>query len=175
LPLAIREGLLTTEERAAAELRLEREEGVLRAARETTISPVVANPLLSLAGERGIEEPVRIFELAKRPGVDLVGLLEVLGRDTERSVAEWAQIEIRYGGYLARESEMAGRLDELEAFELPGDLEYRVLESISFEAREKLSVRRPSTLGQASRIPGVSPSDLHSLVMEVTKRRRLPH
>ncbi|MHB1327408.1 MAG: tRNA uridine-5-carboxymethylaminomethyl(34) synthesis enzyme MnmG, partial [Gemmatimonadales bacterium] len=111
-------------------------------------------------------------ELVKRPGVSLQGLLASAGIHCEESELDWAQIELRYGGYLEREREMAGRLSELEAFELPGDLEYRAFNSVSYEAREKLSDRRPSTLGQASRIPGISPSDLHSVVMEVTKRRR---
>jgi tRNA uridine 5-carboxymethylaminomethyl modification enzyme len=60
----------------------------------------------------------------------------------------------------------------LEGFVLPGELEYRGLATLSTEAREKLAAVRPASLGQAGRIPGVSPSDLQSLVMEVLKLRR---
>jgi tRNA uridine 5-carboxymethylaminomethyl modification enzyme len=66
---------------------------------------------------------------------------------------------------------MAERLVELEGFALPGDADYRDFLTVSCEAREKLHLRRPTTLGQASRIPGISPSDLHCLVVEITKRR----
>lgn len=172
LPTAIRLGLLTDEERRNAEVRLEAEERVLASAFGTTIQPSGANPVLEATGERPIAEAMRISDLVKRPGVSLVDLLDAAGARPEGDDAGWAQIELRYGGYLEREREMASRLSELESFELPGDLEYRSFASVSYEAREKLSDRRPSTLGQASRIPGVSPSDLHSVAMEVTKRRR---
>ena len=80
-------------------------------------------------------------------------------------------MEIRYGGYLERAREMVAKLAELEGGEVSGELEYRSFGSVSFEAREKLALRRPGTLGQASRIPGISPSDLQAIVMEVVKRR----
>jgi tRNA uridine 5-carboxymethylaminomethyl modification enzyme len=62
-------------------------------------------------------------------------------------------------------------MGELDDFELSNELEFGTMESLSFEAREKLSRRRPTSLGQAGRIPGVSPSDIQNLVMEVLKRR----
>ncbi|HEX7023806.1 MAG TPA: hypothetical protein VF187_03220, partial [Gemmatimonadales bacterium] len=82
----------------------------------------------------------------------------------------WAAIELRYGGYIGRERELAEKMAELEEFVLPEELEFQEMESLSFEAREKLGRQRPSNLGQAGRIPGVSPSDLQNLVMEVLKR-----
>jgi tRNA uridine 5-carboxymethylaminomethyl modification enzyme len=90
----------------------------------------------------------------------------------EDDAAEWADIELKYRGYLARERNAAGRLARMEAFALPGEIEYRSLNTLSYEAREKLHSARPASLGQAGRIPGVSPSDLQSLVMEVLKLRR---
>jgi len=171
-PLAKRLGLLTSEEDRVAEEQLERQERVLRDAQGASISPALANRVLARVGETAIVEPVRVADLAKRPGVGLVDLLGEMGIATDSSDAEWAGIELRYGGYIDRERDMAARIAELDAFELPATLEYRSLKSVSFEAREKLATRQPATLGQASRIPGVSPSDLQSLVMEVTKLRR---
>ncbi len=170
-PVAIRLGLFSDEERRGIEERLEAEDRVFRLAVDTAVRPEGANPVLADAGERSIGEPVRVIELAKRPGVRLVSLLAGAGVEVAPEEAAWAEVEIRYGGYLEREREMVAKLVELEGFELTGDLEYRLFASVSFEAREKLAVRRPSNLGQASRIPGVSPADLHALVMEVTKRR----
>jgi tRNA uridine 5-carboxymethylaminomethyl modification enzyme len=73
---------------------------------------------------------------------------------------------------LSRERAAADRMAHLDEFSLPVELEYRSLTSLSYEAREKLHVSRPASLGQARRIPGVSPSDLQNLVLEVLKRRK---
>jgi tRNA uridine 5-carboxymethylaminomethyl modification enzyme len=89
----------------------------------------------------------------------------------EQSLAS-AEIELKYDGYLVREREAAARLAELAAFVLPADLPYLELKSLATEARQKLDRVRPSSLAQAARIPGVSPSDLHNLVVEAARRRR---
>src|SRR2546430_1147199 len=83
-----------------------------------------------------------------------------------------AEIELKYDGYLAREREAAGRLAELAAFALPLELPYLELKSLATEARQKLDRIRPTSLAQAARIPGVSPSDLHNLVVETARWRR---
>jgi tRNA uridine 5-carboxymethylaminomethyl modification enzyme len=84
--------------------------------------------------------------------------------------AYWADIELKYGGYLSRERVAADRMTRMSDFKLPADLEYDGLLSLSFEAREKLANVRPTSLGQAGRIPGVSPSDLQALVVAVMRR-----
>jgi len=170
-PMASRLGLLTEDEGRLAEGRVAAEDEVMVEASRRAITPEQANPVLERAGERGITGAVKVADLAKRPGVALSELLGETGLPVRPEAAEWAAIELRYGGYIERECEMAAKLDELEGFALPANLDYRDLRSVSFEAREKLSSRKPATLGQASRIPGVSPSDLQSLVMEVTKQR----
>jgi len=83
-----------------------------------------------------------------------------------------AAIDLKYEGYLAREREAAARLAELAAFALPADLPYLELQSLATEARQKLDRIRPTSLSQAARIPGVSPSDLHNLVVETARWRR---
>ncbi|HXE58443.1 MAG TPA: tRNA uridine-5-carboxymethylaminomethyl(34) synthesis enzyme MnmG [Gemmatimonadales bacterium] len=172
LPVAERLGLLTDDERRAAEDRLRAEERVLRLAQETSIGPSQAAPLLAEAGSAPLATPARIAEVAKRPGVGLAELLRAAAVEVEGETALWAEIELKYGGYLERERESAARLAKLEDFALPAEVPYRRLTSLSFEAREKLSAARPATLGQASRIPGVSPSDLQCLVLEVIKLRK---
>ena len=137
-----------------------------------SIHPDAANPVLDSAGEAGIGEPIRIVELAKRPGVSLSALLAAVGIPTADELSEWAEVEIKYSGYLIREKVMAKRLDEMEHFEIPAIDSFMSFGSVSFEAREKLTARRPTTLGQAARIPGISPSDIQSLVMEIAKIRR---
>jgi len=83
-----------------------------------------------------------------------------------------AEIEIKYEGYLAREREAANRLAELAAFALPQELPYLELRTLATEARQKLDRVRPTSLAQAARVPGVSPSDLHNLVVETMRWRR---
>lgn len=82
------------------------------------------------------------------------------------------EMELRYDGYLARERERAEAMRRQAEFPIPADLRYEDLRSLSTEARQKLDRIRPETVGQAGRIPGISPSDLQNLVMEVRKRRR---
>jgi tRNA uridine 5-carboxymethylaminomethyl modification enzyme len=171
LPVAEGLGLLNSAEREVAQRRLRREEEVLRFAETAAIGQESANPVLERIGTSPIQEPTRIAELAKRPHVPLSEMLLAVGYEWEAGVEEWAAVELKYGGYIDRERELAGKMGELEDFELAETLEFRAMESLSYEAREKLAHRRPTSLGQASRIPGVSPSDLQNLVMEVLKRR----
>ena len=168
LPLAERLELLSEEERAAAHRRLEREDQALDLARASAIAPDRANPVLERSRTSPIREPVRVAELARRPTVPLAMLFEAAGLEGD---TDWADVELKYGGYLVRERERAGRMARMEALELPAGLPWPSLHSLSWEAREKLAARRPATLGQAGRIPGVSPADLQALVMEVLKHR----
>jgi tRNA uridine 5-carboxymethylaminomethyl modification enzyme len=171
-PVADRLGLLTDDERRLAASRLSAEESVLDLVNATVLDPVSANPTLLKAGSTGISSPQRVGDLARRPGVSTSELLYAAGIEVDEETVRWADIELKYSGYLARERATATRLSEMDEFSLPDTIEYRSLRTLSFEAREKLSRARPSSLGQASRIPGVSPSDLQSLVIEVLKFRR---
>src|SRR4029453_7989808 len=84
--------------------------------------------------------------------------------------------ERKYSGYLERERAGAGRLNRMESVELPADAPYRSFRSLSFESREKMIAIRPATLAQAGRIPGVSPSDLQTLLIDLAQwpRRSAP-
>jgi tRNA uridine 5-carboxymethylaminomethyl modification enzyme len=172
LPLASRLGLLSAGESRAAEHRLRAEEEALELAERTTLDPGEANGVLEGAGSAPVSERHRVADLARRPGVSTADLLSAAGVEVDRETARWGDIELKYAGYLLRERTAATRLAQLDDFALPEELEFRSLTSLSFEAREKLHASRPVSLGQAGRIPGVSPSDLQSLVMEVVKRRR---
>src|SRR2546421_1905370 len=173
LPLAERLGLLTDPELRAAERRLEKEEAVSKLARETTITPAQAAAPLAASGTV-LEESERISVVAKRPGVALAALLDAAGVGSGLSAESLlaAEIEIKYDGYLAREREAAARLAELASFALPHDLPYLELRTLATEARQKLDRIRPTSLAQAARVPGVTPSDLHNLVLESTRWRR---
>jgi tRNA uridine 5-carboxymethylaminomethyl modification enzyme len=171
MPIAERMGTLTSEEMKLAEARLRDEETVQAIAEATSISPALANPILEDCGSPRITESTRIADLARRPSVALATLLGTAGIERSDEEAGWADLEFKYGGYLARERAAVEKLSKMEEFLIPPDLEYRGLTTLAFEAREKLQALRPETLGRASRIPGISPSDLHSLILEVTRRK----
>src|SRR3989454_559712 len=173
VPLAERVGLLTVAGLRAADLRLEEEEQLLDTARAATITPSGAEPVLAPTGT-GLAEPERVASVARRPGVPLKGLLEAAGVTVtcDDGVVASAEIELKYDGYLARERDAANRLAELASFALPAELPYLELQSLATEARQKLDRVRPTSLAQAARIPGVSPSDLHNLVVETARWRR---
>ncbi len=173
LPLAERLGLLSAPELRNAYERLESEEAVLSLARETTITPARAAGPLAASGTM-LAAGERIAVVAKRPGVSLGALLEAAGVGGEfaADAVIAAEIEIKYDGYLVREREAATRLAELASFALPPDLPYLELRSLATEARQKLNQVQPTSLAQAARVPGVSPSDLHNLVLEATRWRR---
>ena len=172
-PLAERLGLLTAAERSVVERRLQAEEELLARARAATISPAAAAPVLAATGT-SLAEPERVASVARRPGVSLRALLEAAQVPVvcDAAIVASAEIELKYDGYVAREREAAARLAELASFALPADLPYPDLQSLATEARQKLAQVRPMSLAQAARIPGVSPSDLHNLVVEAARWRR---
>jgi tRNA uridine 5-carboxymethylaminomethyl modification enzyme len=170
-PVAQRLGLLTPEEEDIAASRLSAENAVRDLAQGAYISPAEAADVLGSYGSSGISSPVRASELARRPEVPLGAILQALGFERGTDETAWADIEFKYAGYLQKERLSAERLTQLDQFELPDGLDYRDLRSLAYEARERLQALRPATLGQASRIPGVSPSDLHNLLMELTRRK----
>jgi len=151
---------------------MERDDRCLGEARSQTITPGQANQWLVANGAEEIREPMRVASLTKRPGSSLFDLLRLTGLEVDPDSCRWAEIELRYEGYLAREATQAARLARFEELAIPPDMALANLQGLSHEAREKLGARRPATVGQASRIPGVSPADLHSLIFEVLRGQR---
>jgi tRNA uridine 5-carboxymethylaminomethyl modification enzyme len=174
-PLAKKLGMLTDSENARLEQRASDEGRLTDLAQETVLTPAAANATLVAAGSSPISEAQRISDLVKRPGISLASLLQTGGCDgggSDPDAVTSVEIQIKYAGYLDREREAARRLAELAEFRLPMDMSYLELRTLSTEAREKLNRIRPESLSQAGRIPGISPSDLQNLVLEVVRRRR---
>jgi len=166
-------GLYDDRERSVIETRLAEENQIHERAASTSISPVEAEQVLSRAETAQIAHPVKVVELARRHGValaDLFAASHVSGVFSSDSMLT-ADLEIKYSGYFDRERAQAERIRTMGGFALPADFSYAELSSLSYEARQKLASIRPLTLAQASRIPGVSPSDIQNLVIEIEKRR----
>ena len=173
--LAMEVGLYDDRERSIVRRRLESEDTARRLADETTISPRAADPVLAAAGSTPLPHGMKITELAKRQAVSLRDLFSAceIGSDIAPEALLTAELEIKYAGYFLREREQAEKMRRMGQFALDVGLPYEEMQSLSFEARQKLAALRPRTLAQASRIPGVSPTDLQNLLIEIEKRRRL--
>jgi tRNA uridine 5-carboxymethylaminomethyl modification enzyme len=127
--------------------------------------------------ESGTQPPsqkMRIEQLLLRPQLSLRGLISnvesfrqfiELHSEFDEEILEEAEIQIKYEGYIKKEKEIADKLYRFEEIELHADFDYKKLNSLSFEAREKLSAIKPRTIGQASRISGISPSDISVLLV----------
>jgi tRNA uridine 5-carboxymethylaminomethyl modification enzyme len=167
-------GMFDEREQALVDSRLESEDALVRRARETALQPPAANPVLESAGSAPIREPVRIAELARRHGVSLLRLFDAagVGANTVPDALTTVELELKYAGYFERERVQADKLRRMSQLVLPPDLPYAEFLSLSTEARQKLSARRPATLAQAAGIPGVSPSDVQNLLIELERRRR---
>ena len=170
LPTAQKLGLLSPSELSVANRRVEEEDQVIEFASSTSLSPELANGFLESTGT-SVHQAMRIAELIRRPGTELAPMVSACGLEAAPSAIAWAETELKYEGYIVRERENARKLEKLDAFQLSEALPYRTFQSISYEGREKLDRVRPPTLGLASRIPGISPSDLQGLVLEVLRWR----
>ncbi|MDY0253462.1 MAG: tRNA uridine-5-carboxymethylaminomethyl(34) synthesis enzyme MnmG [Tenuifilaceae bacterium] len=134
-----------------------------------SIKPTEVNALLKGLNSKPITQPRKLIDVALRPEVPLRDLLSLTNQITTKQInneiIESAEIRIKYGGYIEREKQVAEKLQRLEYVKIPNDLEYERLHSLSTEARQKLTKLQPETIGQASRIPGVSPSDINVLLV----------
>ena len=139
-----------------------------------SVSPEEINEFLDRAGTSPLRQKMKLIEVAKRPQVRLNELIEeVEGLKKINSdcgsrageVVEAAEIAIKYEGYIAREKLMADKIKRLERIKLDENFDYERLKSISTEARQKLGRIKPKSIGQASRISGVSPSDISVLLI----------
>lgn len=175
-PMACDVGLLAQNQEVEMNSLVDRERQIQKWFVEATIKPSAANPILIEYGTSPIKETVRIVDLLKRPEVP-ARALAVAGHAPFDSNVNWnaiaaVEVELKYEGYVRRESERAVKLREQATFELNGSIPYKTFRNVSYEAREKLSKIRPTSLAQASRIPGVSPADLQNLILEVRRWRR---
>ena len=166
--------LYTEHERAIIETRLLAEDDVRRLADDTSITPEEALPVLAAAGSTPLVHAVRLSELARRQDVALSSLFSALaiGAEFPADAVTSTELELKYAGYFERERSQAEKLRRMGDFPLDPQLPYDEMRSLSLEARQKLSHIRPLTLAQAAGMPGVSPTDLQNLVIEIERRRQ---
>ncbi len=146
----------------------------------TRVSPETINGCLRNSGVSEIREPESLLQLVKRPGVSIQNVLELEPFFSDercrpflerRNCVEKVEIEIKYEGYLKRQDEQIKSLEKIEFLEIPRNFEFEKVPSLSSEGKEKMTKIQPRTIGQASRIMGVTPSDISVLMISLAKIR----
>jgi len=175
-PVSYQIGLTSGERLRAVKEKSEKIDEAIRYLKKTSIHPDMINAYLESSGTATIDQKVKMATLLLRPQINLAGLAENIPalnnhlksiKPYQDEILEEVGIRIKYEGYIEKERELAQKLERLESVTLKDDFDYHGLKALSFEAREKLSRIKPRSLGQASRIAGVSPSDISILIVHL--------
>ncbi len=167
---------LATQERYDLMLRKrEQVEDLVQFARDFSVKAAIINPALEEAGLQPLKQGYKLYDLLLRPQFDIQQLalfipalrdkIDSLEEARRDEIVEAAEIKIKYHGYIQREEMIAEKIGRLEQVRIKGRFDYSTILQISTEARQKLAKIDPETIGQASRIPGISPSDINILLI----------
>jgi len=168
-------GLISDERLEKVNQKIANADALVKFTRNQGIEMSDANPMLESLGSSVLNQNVKIHSLVGRPHVGLPDLIKVskalaeATKDLDNETIEQAEIKIKYESYFEKENEIVAKMLKMEDKEIKPDFDYNKIVSISKEAREKLFKIKPRTLGQASRISGVSPSDISVLMVYINK------
>ncbi|WP_396208918.1 tRNA uridine-5-carboxymethylaminomethyl(34) synthesis enzyme MnmG [Flavobacterium sp.] len=154
------------------EQKFSQSEAMVNFFKETSIKPEEANPILEAKGSAPMSQPDKMFKVFSRPQLDLEDFRKfnkvaayIDEHNLDQEVVEQAEIQVKYSGYIEKEKNNADKLTRLEDMIIPDNFNFDKIQSISIEAKQKLNKIRPRTIAQASRISGVSPSDISVLLI----------
>ena len=150
---------------AAKEKEIQRLENI-------TLKPSQVKELLLQKGLEEIKTGIKAAEFLRRPQISYEEIVEIIGEgeDMDNFAKEKVEVEIKYAGYVKRQQQQINQVKRLEDTKLSQDIDYSTFNGLRMEAREKLKKIKPNNVGQASRIPGVSPSDISALLLELKVR-----
>ncbi|MFM8949273.1 MAG: tRNA uridine-5-carboxymethylaminomethyl(34) synthesis enzyme MnmG, partial [Bacteroidota bacterium] len=172
-PLGHRIGLAREDRLRTMQQKMEDSERIIEYMRQESIQPEQVNPMLESLESDPIRQKQKLINLLTRPQVgilDLIGNLpdlQTLSNGLQPDAIIDAEISIKYQGYIEKERLIAEKMDKLEHIVLDVSFDYNTISSISAEAQQKLNAIKPRTLGQASRISGVNPSDISILLVHM--------
>jgi tRNA uridine 5-carboxymethylaminomethyl modification enzyme len=165
-------GLAKEDRLRRMEEKLSKSEAMVNFFRETSLKPEEANPILEAKGSSLMAQPDKMFKVFSRPQLDLEDFIKfkkvaayIEEHDLDQEIVEQAEIQVKYSGYIEKEKSHADKLTRLEDVIIPENFNFDKIQSISIEAKQKLNKIRPRTIAQASRISGVSPSDISVLLI----------
>ncbi|MGV8813309.1 MAG: tRNA uridine-5-carboxymethylaminomethyl(34) synthesis enzyme MnmG [Gelidibacter sp.] len=140
--------------------------------KQTSVEADAINPILEANDSALVNQSGKLFKIFARPNISMEDIRQiesvdayVLEHDLDKEIIEQAEIQVKYSGYIDKERNNADKLNRLEDLKIPSNFDYSILKSMSIEARQKLEKIRPVTISQASRISGVSPSDVSVLLV----------
>ena len=174
-PIAHGLGLINDERLQTVNDKIKNSDAIIAYTKTRSVDPACVNSLLEEAGTNQLTQNTKLFNLLCRPQLSFETLrkadaaLNTLLADYDKETIEQAEIKIKYESYFEKELEIVERMKKMEGKEINPDFNYNNLVSLSKEAREKLMKIKPRTLGQASRISGVTPSDISVLMVYITK------
>ena len=174
-------GLISDARYAAVEKKVAEAEEIQKFLKKQSAEPEEMNPVLLGLDSAPIQQKVKLEGLLLRPQVHLKDLMngsQALAEQLagyEQETIEQAEISLKYETYIAKEKELADKMNDLDDVMLKPDFDYGALSSMSKEARQKLAALKPATLGQASRVSGVSPSDISILMVYLNKGQAWKH
>jgi tRNA uridine 5-carboxymethylaminomethyl modification enzyme len=171
-PMSHAIGLASEKRLRRMEHKLNESEKMVAFFKETSITVSEANPILEAKGTASITQGDKMFKVFSRPQIDLEDMMQlekvatyISENNLDQEILEQAEIQVKYSGYIEKERNNADKLTRLEDVKIPDNFDYNRIKSMSIEARQKLSHIRPVTISQASRISGVSPSDVSVLLI----------
>src|SRR5699024_129893 len=141
---------------------------------DTSVEPELVNPILEEKSSSPVKQKDKIYKVLKRPHIEMDDLKRVdfvkkyiESNKLDKEIEEQAEIQIKYSGYIEKEKNNADKLNRLEGLRIPQGFDYEKLASMSIEAKQKLSEIRPRTVSQASRVSGIRPSDISTLLVHL--------
>jgi tRNA uridine 5-carboxymethylaminomethyl modification enzyme len=171
-PLSFEIGLASEARLRRMEHKLNESEKMVAFFKETSVSVAEANPVLEFKETALINQGDKMFKVFSRPQIDLEDMMKfekvqdyIASNEVDQEILEQAEIQVKYSGYIEKERNNADKLKRLEDVKIPADFDYNKIKSMSIEAKQKLGKIRPVTISQASRISGVSPSDISVLLI----------
>ena len=177
-PLGHAIGLASDESLELVNVKINGAKELIKALNKESVTKDVANVLLAEKGSSLITQQVKLASLVTRPHISLPDILSISIRSKELSeqlmlkhpdVVYQAEILMKYEGYIQRETDLANKMNKMDDLAIPDNVDYSIMNSVSIEARQKLDKIRPANIGQASRISGVSPSDIAVVLIYLGK------
>ncbi len=171
-PLGNKIGLASNERLEAVKDKKHKIKEVLSFINNTSIAPEQVNPTLESLSTNPITQQIKLKNIIARPQVGIKDLqnidqIENFCAQYDKEVLEAAEIELKYSGYVAKERELVEKMQRLESLKIKTNFDYKSIQALSSEASEKLTLVKPRTIGQASRISGVSPADISILMVHM--------
>jgi tRNA uridine 5-carboxymethylaminomethyl modification enzyme len=173
-PIGYAIGLASDEALRKVEVKVQGTIDLKKALLKEGVAPSIANPILESKNSAPVKQQVKLSSLITRPGIGMEEVLEMSVDSKALAVNLTAQhaeivsqteIQLKYEGYISREEDVAKKMSRLEEVKIPTDLDYSKMASLSSESKEKLSSLKPASIGQASRVSGVTPSDVSVLLV----------